>query len=116
MSTEVLSADLPRITPEEVVCANFALGLRPTQGYGDGETCGCPQTILALARGITGPYLGSKVEQWADKQYGADYAEQFRTSFDYPRDPIVAPPGTRAYIGVQDGRACRAALLPVTQD
>lgn len=105
-----------RITPELVVCANFSARLELLPGnWGDGQTCGCPQTILAVADEIDlfSHDIEESVEAWARAEYGHAYAEGFRNGFDRPWDEayadIVDP---RERDGFADGAACRKALEP----
>ena len=91
-----------RITAAEVHKAYKKTGRKPVRGYWtNGNSC-CPQWALATSRGTSDP------SGWADRVYGAEYAEGFRQGFD----GTLAVPNRkgRHYLGFLDGRRIARAL------
>lgn len=116
----------PRITPEMIreAMAQFPEMEIVARNYGDGTTCGCPQTILARAANVPPPTakereqtidggelaFATRVMAWGDNAYGDEYAYGFRRGFD--RSEFLPSESPRAMEGYTDGQACRDALLP----
>jgi hypothetical protein len=105
-------SDRKRITPEEVVAAYRATGLKPAQTdtlYTDesGALCGCAVGALWLANhsNCTNPIGENNSYGWGARKYGVQYFTDFYNGFD----------GIDGYIpetehGFSDGRAAWSAV------
>jgi hypothetical protein len=118
---------MKRITPEAIKEAMERTGLKLIHNdWGDGITCGCPQTILYAdqceGHKLTKEYTedDSFVEDWADAGFDGYYAMGFRVGFDEPERSINFSNGygiEDSYRqGVTDGKECRMALLKEEED
>jgi len=97
-----------RITPAEVIEAYRVTGLKPVrktfrESDSSGKTIsGCAMTAIALASGFD---INKKcIADWADINFGGEYAGDFRAAFDGYEFKNVTP-------GYADGIACAAAVF-----
>jgi len=102
------------ITPELVVSAYRATGMRPMRGelyhYDGHGWCGCAAGAILFALGGGGDARG-RWQAWSiGRQAYPEYLDGFTSGFDCvpPMDPIDSPEVRR---GIKDGIACRVAVI-----
>jgi len=101
-----------RITVDEVKAAYEKTGLKPQKDnwFSDDFRCACAIGALFAAAYPEVPNApGSVVQQWAYREFGADYVDEFVGGFDCPQVPLDN------LIGDLDGRAVAAAIFGEVQ-
>ena len=107
----------PRLLPEECVANYRAIGFKPVQGilyeYSDRKACGIGAYCFANGATIT---PGCSVILLAFLHFGESYVHGFEKGFDECQHEKGHSDPVRYRQGIEDGRACRAAVLAIDWD
>jgi hypothetical protein len=93
-----------RITPEMVVAAYKATGLKPARCVFIAGDYAC--AVGAVAKHLSGVKHAYDAVEWANRVYGEDYVESFWHGFD-----DISTSRYEQHIGYEDGRAAWQACV-----